>query len=245
MPMAVVIDGAFFLRRFGSTFPNLNANSVEDIALGVTALSSWHLAFRLNPQAMLAAIEQTRFQPEESRELYRIFFYDCAPLTKKIHQPVSKVSLDLSKSDTATFRLAVHRRLRAVRKVALRLGRLNDSFGWRPKPEAWKRWLESPSQFAPHDHDFELDVVQKGVDMRLGLDIASMAFKKQVDQIVMVAADADFVPAAKLARREGIDVVLDRLGHHAANDLLEHVDGVRSCLIRGLPAHLQQEPASS
>ena len=36
-----------------------------------------------------------------------------------------------------------------------------------------------------------------------------MAYKKQADQLVLVAADADFVPAAKLARREGIDFILD------------------------------------
>ena len=56
-----------------------------------------------------------------------------------------------------------------------------------------------------------------------------MAYKRQVDQIILVAADADFVPPAKLARREGIDVVLDPMSAHAASDLLQHVAGVRSC----------------
>ncbi|MEL7197416.1 MAG: NYN domain-containing protein [Pseudomonadota bacterium] len=59
-----------------------------------------------------------------------------------------------------------------------------------------------------------------------------MAFKHQVDQIVLVAADADFVPAAKLARREGIDVILDKMGdQRAAKDLIDHVDGVRDCYL--------------
>ncbi|QCI79607.1 NYN domain-containing protein [Hankyongella ginsenosidimutans] len=98
-----------------------------------------------------------------------------------------------------------------------------------PKQSAVKRWLSGTANFVPDDEDFELDVVQKGVDMRLGLDVASMAYKRQVDQIVMVTADADFVPAAKLARREGIDVVLDPMNAKAAADLLEHVDGVRNC----------------
>ncbi len=64
--------------------------------------------------------------------------------------------------------------------------------------------------------------------MRIGLDIASLAFKKQVDQIVLVAGDADFVPAAKLARREGIDFVLDPMWAAISDDLNEHVDGLRS-----------------
>ena len=47
------------------------------------------------------------------------------------------------------------------------------------------------------------------MNMRIGIDISSLAIKKQVDQIVLFAGDADFVPAAKLARREGVDFVLD------------------------------------
>ncbi len=64
--------------------------------------------------------------------------------------------------------------------------------------------------------------------MRIGLDIASVAYKKQVDQIVLVAGDADFVPAAKLARREGIDFILDPMWNPIPSDLHEHIDGLRS-----------------
>lgn len=64
--------------------------------------------------------------------------------------------------------------------------------------------------------------------MRLGLDIASLAYKKQVSQIVLVSGDADFVPAAKLARREGIDIVLDPMWASIRPDLYEHIDGLRS-----------------
>jgi len=42
--------------------------------------------------------------------------------------------------------------------------------------------------------------------MRIGLDIASLAYKRQVNQVVLISGDSDFVPAAKLARREGIDL---------------------------------------
>ena len=228
MPTAIVVDGEYFIRRFRHCFPKLDDNDPKAVAYGLIFLSAWHIALRLGPTPTLAAIEASNFRPEETNALYRIFFYDCAPLTKKVHHPVSKRALDLSKTDTARFRIAVHKELQTVRKVALRLGRLSDGFLWQPKPEALKRWLDLDSDFTPTDDDFKLDVVQKGVDMRLGLDVAAMAFKQQVDQIVLVAADADFVPAAKLARREGIDVVLDSMGGSPAHDLVEHVDGVRN-----------------
>jgi uncharacterized LabA/DUF88 family protein len=232
MPTAVVIDGAFFLRRFKHRYPELDPHSPIDVTLGVMWLAAAHVAIRVGADSSKLIGESrgvktfdTRWT--ESADLYRIFFYDCAPLTKRVHYPISKRNLNLAQTSEAQARLAIHDALLKVRKVALRLGRLNDQFGWRPRPQAVERWLAQPLAFDPKDDDFEIDTVQKGVDMRLGLDIASMAFKRQVDQIVMVAADADFVPAVKLARREGIDVVLDPMGGPAASDLIAHADGVR------------------
>lgn len=49
-----------------------------------------------------------------------------------------------------------------------------------------------------------------------------------VDQIILISGDSDFVPAAKLARREGIDFVLDALGNHINEDLHEHIDALLS-----------------
>lgn len=77
--------------------------------------------------------------------------------------------------------------------------------------------------------------------MRIGLDIASMAFKRQVDQIILVAGDSDFVPAAKLARREGIDFILDPMWASIRDDLHEHIDGLRSVF----PRKPKTVPASS
>ncbi|MCF6328664.1 MAG: NYN domain-containing protein, partial [Henriciella sp.] len=123
-----------------------------------------------------------------------------------------------------------HLELLRKRKVALRLGRLAEKTGtWRLKQGVQKRLIDSIGQpLELTDNDFTLDIGQKGVDMRIGLDIAAMSFKKQVDRIVLVAGDSDFVPAAKLARREGIDFILDPLWLKVSDDLLEHVDGLRS-----------------
>ncbi|MFP7365047.1 NYN domain-containing protein [Corynebacterium callunae] len=80
--------------------------------------------------------------------------------------------------------------------------------------------------------DFALDITQKGVDMRIGLDIASLAERKTVNQIVMITGDSDFVPAAKHARREGIDFILGPMWADIARSLSEHVDGIRQCVNR-------------
>jgi len=76
--------------------------------------------------------------------------------------------------------------------------------------------------------DVSFGLRQKGVDMRMGLDIASITLKQQADTLVLVTGDSDFVPAAKLARREGMEFLLDPLWQSVSDDLNEHVDGVIS-----------------
>lgn len=66
--------------------------------------------------------------------------------------------------------------------------------------------------------------------MRIGLDITTMTLKRQVDTIVLVTGDSDFIPAAKVARREGVEFILDPMWQSVEDDLLEHVDGVTSTL---------------
>jgi uncharacterized LabA/DUF88 family protein len=64
--------------------------------------------------------------------------------------------------------------------------------------------------------------------MRIGLDIAALAFKRLAGRVILVSGDADFVPAAKLARREGIDFILDPMWQRVSDDLFEHIDGLQS-----------------
>ena len=48
------------------------------------------------------------------------------------------------------------------------------------------------------EDDFTLvGMKQSGVDMRIGLDVASLAEDHIVDQIVLIAGDTDFVPVAQ------------------------------------------------
>ena len=42
------------------------------------------------------------------------------------------------------------------------------------------------------------------------------------------SGDSDFVPAAKLARREGIDFILDPMWNPISSDLFEHIDGLKT-----------------
>ena len=72
--------------------------------------------------------------------------------------------------------------------------------------------------------DFVPNIEQKGVDLRIGLDIARLSLRQMVDVIVVVTGDSDMVPAFKFARREGVRVYLDHMGHGVKRDLKAHVD---------------------
>jgi uncharacterized LabA/DUF88 family protein len=78
--------------------------------------------------------------------------------------------------------------------------------------------------------------------MKIGLDVSALAYKRLVDQIVLVAGDSDFVPAAKLARREGIDFIPDPMWHRIRSDLNEHIDGLRSTAPRPGAAGAKPHP---
>lgn len=215
MATAILVDGGFFLRRYRTIF-------ADDwlIRTPKQVATDFH-------QTLLKHLQDKNGKPV--RDLYRILYYDCPPLTKKLQYPISKQGYDAGKTREAQFRHAFFDELRQLRKVALRLGRLSDHTGWRLKREPQKALLAGKIQVADlTDSDFEIETRQKGVDMKVGVDIASLAYKKQVNQIILVAGDGDFVPAAKLARREGIDFVLDPMWASIPDDLYEHIDGLQS-----------------
>lgn len=163
-------------------------------------------------------------------ELYRIFYYDCPPMSKKMRHPLSGELIDFEKTDLYTWTTEFLNELRKKRKVALRLGTLAEAQAhFNIDPQVTKKLCNSTMQWGDlTKDDFKLDVKQKGVDMKIGIDIASLAYKKQVDQIVLISADSDFVPASKLARREGIDFILDPMWATIKPELHEHIDGIRS-----------------
>lgn len=214
MTTAVFIDGAFFIKRLRHYLPateHYNAQKMANVAMGM-ALE--HL--------------KLRNQSKQADDLYRVFFYDCPPLEKKMHYPISKKALDLSKSDEAKFRKELHKELIKKCKFALRLGRLADyGSDWKLKPDIQKDLLKGKKQWQDlKDDDFALNVAQKGVDMPIGVDIATVSLKMQANRIVLIAGDADFVPAAKLARHEGVDFILDAMHQPISDDLFEHIDGL-------------------
>ena len=162
--------------------------------------------------------------------IYRIFYYDTAPLLDKGHNPITKKFIDFGKTDVALGQNHLLASIRSTPNFALRLGKTR----WRNK-----EWLLNTEKLKDllnkkitvenlTEYDVSPLIEQKAVDMKMGLDIALIAIKRLADKLIIITGDADIVPALKLARREGMQVGLDPLWCRIQPELSEHVDFIES-----------------
>lgn len=131
---------------------------------------------------------------EADEEILRILYYDCARYEGTVKLPVTGAPHEFKASDQWLRDLAA-KNFFAIRRGVLKFR------GWKPK----KMPLANA---APTDADFAPDFEQKGVDMRIGLDMATFSEKRTVDRVILVSGDTDCVPAMKHVRIAGLQVVL-------------------------------------
>lgn len=169
-------------------------------------------------------------KPDEPRDLYRIFYYDCPGLTREITHPLTGESILYANMPGTKWTNDLFEALSLKRKVAIRRGELAENQAhFVLKDDPMRRLIAK--EITVDDlvkDDFKLEVKQKGVDMRIGLDVASLASGRYVDQIILIAGDSDFIPVAKMARKHGIDFILDPMGQNIKPKLSEHIDGLET-----------------
>jgi len=146
--------------------------------------------------------------------IHRVLYYDCSPYQGEAVLPVSGVKKAFSGSDKWLHDLS-HKDLFAIRTGVLKF----RGFILR----------KSKIPFTPTgpltDDDFEAKFEQKGVDMRIGLDMATLSANRSVELIALVTNDTDCIPAMKHARRAGLQIALVVVpGYQPAPELLAHSD---------------------
>ncbi len=150
-------------------------------------------------------------------EIYRILYYDCEEYSGKAKLPISGNEHIFVPSSTLLADLS-RKELFAVRRGVLKFR------GFKP------RRIPLAAE-ALTDDDFKPDFEQKGVDMRIGLDIALFSQTRAVDRIVVITNDTDTIPALKYARRAGLQVAMVEMeGSRLAAELPPHSDLVRPVL---------------
>ena len=193
---AILIDAGFAKSKMGSAHSPVNAKDFQ------------HLVEQICSQDIL-----------KDKYLYRVYYYDAPPFSKTRKRPLNGGSLSFSSDPLTLHNKKLLQELKTIDYFALRLGEVRFR-GW----ELDQKNLPNSDKHQITADDFRPSLQQKGVDMRIGLDIASLALKKQVNLLVLVAGDSDFVPPMKFARREGVQFVIVTFGHAVHPDLLEHAD---------------------
>lgn len=219
---AILVDGSFYLKRaesiWGEKSPEVRAEELHRYALS-------HITVRRN-----------RSEEDGLRSLYRIFYYDCPPVDRvSVYQPWDGRNASFTaKRGVGRWRRSFIDELGGKRKVALRMGELSYKHArYVPTEDAIKDMVHSKRSFDDlGEGDFVITgVKQTGVDMRIGLDVASLASGHIVDQIVLIAGDSDFIPVAKVARRAGVDFIIDPMGNSIHDELRFQVDAVEDLTI--------------
>ena len=162
---------------------------------------------------------------KEDEDLFRVYYYDCDPYAGVVQHPITGEEIDFGKTKQYRYRSKLYADLSRMDKIAFRRGVL--------KHREWKIKRRDLAEIIENKLPYEKWKIvpnfnQKGVDIKIGLDIAWLSSKRIVDRIALFTGDTDFVPAMKFARREGVQVVLIVFeGANVHTDLMEHADEVR------------------
>lgn len=197
---AILIDGGFVREKIKArtkAFPTI-ADVEAEIA-------------RIRGDARLAGLS-----------LLRIYYYDAPPASGIITNPLDGTKTDLGGHPHAAANLSLQQKIELLPDVAVRYGELQQQ-GWELGSAAM-RSLQKNGARALLAGDFVPNIKQKGVDLRIGLDIARLSLRDRVSVLVVVTGDSDMIPAFKFARREGVRVYLDHMGHGVKRDLKVHCD---------------------
>ena len=175
------------------------------------------------PTANAIETEYSRIQDHFSDfDLLRIYYYDARPAKDTLTNPIDKSKMELSKTPRFAEYTSLIDSLEMKENVALRLGE-TITRGWQFGEKALQSIQKNPRQ--PDPRDLIPNVTQKGVDIRIGLDIARLGLAVKLHTIVVVSGDSDLIPAFKFARREGVRICLDSLGNgHVRRELKAHTD---------------------
>src|SRR6202453_2761242 len=161
---------------------------------GFLRVKAKHAGKQYNPDFIEKFAHTCKVSPEE---IFRVLYYDCAPYVGDVKLPVSGLLQQFAGSDQWMADLA-SKDLFAVRRGVLKFR------GYKPK-----KTPVNPGQLS--DADFQADFEQKGVDMRIGLDIAAYSSNRAIEKICLVSNDTDCVPALKYGRRSGLQIVIVEL----------------------------------
>lgn len=167
---AILLDGGFVTKTLGTrnrTFPT-TADIVQECE-------------RIKAHSCLAG-----------HDLLRIYYYDAPPSTSNLTNPIDGSALDLGATTVFRRSVSLLDQLEMEKDFAVRKGE-TVARGWKIGKAALTSMLKSPR--VPTARDLQPNVQQKGVDLRIGLDIALLSLRRLANAIIVVTGDSDLCSA--------------------------------------------------
>jgi uncharacterized LabA/DUF88 family protein len=180
---AILLDGGFVTKALGGRFKAFpTVQQIIDETVRIRGLS------------VLAG-----------HDLLRIYFYDAPPASGVLQNPIDGSKLDLAQSTVHQRGTMLLDQLEQAADFAVRKGE-TMARGWKIGPKALQGMLKAPR--VPTAQDLVPNVQQKGVDLRIGLDIALLALRQLVQVIVVVTADSGLDPGLQIRAPRGTSRLL-------------------------------------
>lgn len=156
MDTAVLIDGAFLRKKFHAAYKK--NLEVEDIKIfSEKVLETFNI---------------------KKSDLHRFYFYDCEPCAAKSSLPISNHAFLFEKTPQYNYGKKLLSELKKMDNFAVREGTLSFC-GWKLKMSSYNKTPFTDDDFVPELH-------QKGVDIKIGLDLAWISYNHVADKIIFV-----------------------------------------------------------
>lgn len=157
--------------------------------------------------------------------LFRVIYYDCDPFSGTVKNQISGTI------KTFTPRHSFLNQLAQQEFVAVRKGVLKFR-GWNRTDASLKAHAAAAAAGNPApaltDNDFRPNFEQKGVDLRIGLDMINNHLNSN-DLMILITGDTDLIPALKIVRTKGIQVAGVNLpNYQIIPELKYHLDIFRN-----------------
>jgi uncharacterized LabA/DUF88 family protein len=132
-------------------------------------------------------------------------YYDCPPFEETRPLPISGALYDFKTHQTYWMAFKFQEALLKRHFFSYRLGKLSFD-GWKLKGDAIKELTAGPRALS--DKDFEPILVQKQIEMMIGLDIAKLSNTRFVQRLILITSNADLIPTIRVARSNGTRVTI-------------------------------------
>ena len=210
MKVAILIDGSFFLKRLRKIRSEVKRADTAAVKQAIHQVVNSHLQ----------QINQVERVPNLRSLLYRVFYYDAYPYQGKEHRPVSGQAVKFAESEIARTRLNLFQELHSMPNTAVRLREVRRTGGWALHTDVQKRLLQNKLKLDDlQDEDFKLNLQQKTVHMRLGIDIPFLTLKKTDIFFSLGCRGCGFRTGRQAGQPEGCQ-------HHSGSPVVEHWAGL-------------------